>query len=234
MDTNITINGTEKMVPLISFHSIVDIDVGLIRLIQNEYLNPSVFDISFFNRSLLEIIKDLYKRKEENPLYLFAKNRTERIDEYYSDFLKEEMNNILDLSVSTDMENLLHLFKDSSEIIPTILCYDKYQFDILEKTDSLKEYDKILISDLGEKEKYSYTQYYFNIIEEAELFLNAKNKTFYFSSCGRNLNENNDDIKESDVIKTLVTNVNQINLFDLYRKDLLKKGNKNNGEENHT
>ena len=120
MNSNIDIiNGASKMAPLISFYTIVDIDVGLIRLIKREYLNPSVFDVEFFRRPLISIIHDLYYRKMQNPIYLFAKDNIEKekIDQYYSDFLNEKMDDILDLSVTTSMEDLIELFADSSEII---------------------------------------------------------------------------------------------------------------------
>ena len=61
-----------KMAPLISFNTIFDIDVGLIQLIYDEYLDPKVFNIDIFNKSLKDIIKLLYFRTEKNPLYLFA------------------------------------------------------------------------------------------------------------------------------------------------------------------
>ena len=46
--------------PLISFSSIYDLDIGLIRLIGREYLDESIFDVKFFNRPMISIIKDSY------------------------------------------------------------------------------------------------------------------------------------------------------------------------------
>lgn len=227
MNSNIDIiNGANKMAPLISFYTIVDIDVGLIRLIKREYLNPSAFDIEFFKRPLINIIHDLYYRKMQNPIYLFAKDNIEKekIDQYYSDFLNEKMDDILDLSVTTAMEDLIELFADSSEIIPTILCYTEEQINILNNTDKYKKYTKVLLRDLGKTMKYSYTQYYFNLISEAEYFLDAKNKSFYFSTCGRNLNEDDSDIIESSIIGSLISkSLNQVSLIDLYNKKELER-----------
>lgn len=224
MEPNSIINGDMKMSPLISFYSIVDTDIGLIRMIKDQYLNQSVFDIDFFKRNILNIIYDLYNRKEENPLLLFANDKSnEKLNQYYIDFLNEKSKEILDLSYTTDMERLVNLFEDSSEIIPTILCYDKDQIDVLNDTDLYKNIDKVLLSELLEKDKYRYTQYYFKTIDEAEPFLNAKAKTIYFSTCGRNLNEDYNDFRESDIIDTLVARNNQINLITLYQKDIRKE-----------
>lgn len=224
MESNSIVNGDMKMSPLISFYTIVDTDIGLIRLIKNEYLNQSVFDINFFKRNILDIIYDLYNRKGENPLLLFAKDKSnDKLNQYYFDFLNEKSQDILNLSYTTDMERLIVLFVESMEIIPTILCYSKDQIDILNDTDIYKPINKVLITDLTEKSKYEYTQYYFKTIDEAEPFLNAKAKTIYFSTCGRNLNDDYNDIIESDIIEALVSRRNQINLISLYQKDIRKE-----------
>ena len=78
-----------KMTPLISFHAIVDIDVGLINLIKQEYLDERVFNKDFFTQPIYAIIADRYYRKERNPLLVFAKNKkdTETLNGYYEVFL---------------------------------------------------------------------------------------------------------------------------------------------------
>ena len=71
--------------PLISFNSIYDLDIGLIKLIQNEYLDESIFDKNFFNRPLLSMIYDSYHRENFNPLTMFSKSKDmELLDEYYN------------------------------------------------------------------------------------------------------------------------------------------------------
>ena len=58
-------------------------------------------------------------------------------------------------------------------------------------------------------------------------------KTLYFSNAGLNLNDENNDITfKDDIIKNLIIQQNSINLFDMYRMDILeniKTGGISNG-----
>ena len=58
-------------------------------------------------------------------------------------------------------------------------------------------------------------------------------KTLYFSNAGLNLNDENNDITfKDDIIKNLIIQQNSINLFDMYRMDILeniKTGGNSNG-----
>lgn len=223
MNPDNIINGTSKMVPLISFHTIVDIDVGLIRLINTEYLNKEVFEESFFKRRLWDIIKDLYHRKESNPIFLFAKdiNNREILDQYYKEFLELRLDDILDRSVTTEMINLISYFNESSEINPVILYYNDNQKRILEDLSILDKNQKISLED-AKRNKESFSQFYFKLVEEAEPFSKILAKTFYFSTHALNLSEDNNDIKDSAIIDDIIKVGNAISFFDLYRKDLLK------------
>ena len=57
IDRSLTSGAVEKMAPLFSFLSLVDIEMGLVNLIRNEYMNSYVFDKSFFesNTKLLRL-----------------------------------------------------------------------------------------------------------------------------------------------------------------------------------
>lgn len=226
MSSNIAFSGVKsKLTPLISFNTLVDTDVGLVQLIKNEYLNQTIFDKSFFDQPFLQIISDLYYRKDINPLLLFAKNKqNEDLEDYLSEFSTYKKDQILSLSVTTEFINLVRLFNNSSEIYPIILCYNEEQRIILNDDEILGKNKKVLLSELKEKDKQMFTQFYFKYIEEAEPFSHLVGKTFYFSNCGLNLNDNDSDIRESDIIKTIIKGAkNQISLFDLYNKEKIGK-----------
>ena len=53
--------GANHLAPLISFDTIFDLDIGLIQLIYSEFLDPKIFHIDFFQRNLIDIIKDIYE-----------------------------------------------------------------------------------------------------------------------------------------------------------------------------
>ena len=46
-------------------------------------------------------------------------------------------------------------------------------------------------------------------------------KTFYFSTSGLNLNEENNDIKDHEVIREFVYNGDMVSVFDMYRMDII-------------
>lgn len=234
MNVNSVVGGAgSKSAPLISFNAIVDIDVGLINLVKRDYLSPSVFDASKFNIDQNDIIREVYFRKELNPLVHFAKDKsnTQLLDDYYKEFIDTKMKDILDLSIATDVINMIDLFNVSNEINASILYYTEEQKEMLDNEDTFKDNEKVSISSLTSYDlKSIYTQYYFRSIEEAEYFSDCQYKTFYFSMCGTNLNEENDDLKESDILLNIAKHRNQINIFDLYnRKNLLEERKKNNG-----
>ena len=234
MNVNSVVGGAgSKSAPLISFNAIVDIDVGLINFVKRDYLSPSVFDVSKFNIDQNDIIREVYFRKELNPLTHFAKDKsnTQLLDDYYKEFIDTKMKDILDLSIATDVINMIDLFNVSNEINASILYYTEEQKEMLDNEDTFKDNEKVSISSLTSYDlKSIYTQYYFRSIEEAEYFSDCQYKTFYFSMCATNLNEENDDLKESDILLNIAKHRNQINIFDLYnRKNLLEERKKNNG-----
>ena len=51
-------------------------------------------------------------------------------------------------------------------------------------------------------------------------------KTIYFSTSMYNFNEEKDDLKDSDLILDLIKSFNQINIFDMYRKDIIRDNRK--------
>ena len=215
-----------KSTPLISFNSIVDTDIGLVRLIYNEYLNPNVFDIKFFQRDFIDIIKDLYFRKDLNPLTLFAKEdqSREKLDQYYKEFIDLKEKEILNLSMTTEIINLIDTFNDSMEIVTSILYYTPEQKRILEDEPILANNNLVSIQSLDQDSIESYTQIYFKNIEESKnLYKILKNKTIYFAFNGTNLNEDNTDVKDTDLIDQLISFNNKINLYDMYRSDIISR-----------
>lgn len=226
-----------KFTPLISFYSIIDRDMGLIKDILINYRNENVFDLKK-DKKYFEILAEIYKRKEDNPLYCLLKvdNESSRIfvDECYEEFITEKEEEILSYSVTTDMYNLMREFINSSEIIPTILYYTQYQKNILDNDPLLSKIKTVGIRELRrhENKRNEYDQFYFRYITEADIFLNLSNKTFYFSTSGVNLNDDNDDIKLSnEEVFDIYKRGNKINLFDIYRTDIIG-GYNNNGNNN--
>lgn len=217
-----------KLAPLISFYSIIDIDFGLINLIYDQYLDKNIFKEEFFEKTTVEIIRDIYNRRELNPLYLISKENVSRelLDQYYKEFIDSKMNDILKYSISTEIINLIDNFNQSKDIITTILCYDKAQIDLLADEPKLSNNKKILVSSLNDKEKDNYIHFFFRSVDEVEPFKKLRNKNFYFSSSYTNLDEKN-DLCNSKLIDEIIRRSNTISIFDMYRENVLGRKQKN-------
>ena len=211
--------------PLFSFHSIYDIDIGLVNLIREKYLNDKVFDPLFFKQSKLKIISDMYRRTESNPLTVFAKPdiSKEDLDDYYNQFLEKEYQYIYDQCVSTEILNYIDFFTEDKEINPTILCYNDYEQKIVKDETILKQ---LKIQRLDENNllsvdiQRSYSEFYVKRVEELDIFDKVLDMSFYISSFGPNfeLNDKNEKvIKQTKVIDiNTVCPINSFNIFDMY------------------
>ena len=221
-----TISGANyKMAPLISFLSIFDFDIGLIKLIYDSYLDTKVFDKSFFERPLIDIIKDLYFRKEENPLYLFSNNDKKELNLFYNQFCYRCKNEILDRVLTTDIINLISLFINNKEIQVSILYYSEKQKEIIDDQPELQKLNKIHISQIQKYDDY-FSQVYLKHLWEINKFVENEfyDKTFYISDFGPNLNEAQDDFKKDDNLYELLKRRNHINIFNIYNSNIISKG----------
>lgn len=217
---NILLNddgGAIRLAPLISFNTLVDTDMGLLNYIYNsEYHNEDIFDFTLFEEDYQKLIEKVYKRKNNNPLYCIAKNNNEFIDKCYEEFINTKEKEILNNSITTQMKMVIETFikYSSSRVIPTILYYDDLQLEILKGESYLKKVNMVKFP-LSMKEKKNYDCFYIKTVEEAEPFSTLKAKAFYFASFGMNLNDNMNDLQNSELLDKIIYN-NQYAIFDMY------------------
>lgn len=219
-----------KSSPVISFYSLIDEDMSLIKYVIKEFRNKEVFDLEkISNMTYMQILSSIYKRKYKNPLYFLSKDEkyNDFLDECYEEFISLYEKDILNYAVSTEMMNVIIQFKKSGDIVPYILYYNDTQKDFIESIDRFRGINTVSLEYLSEKDsdignrKQLYTQFYFKYFDEIDPFKDLIGKTYYFSTCGLNLNDDNSDIKENDLIIDLIKRNNKINLFDMYRMDIL-------------
>lgn len=157
---------------LASFESIIDIDMGLMRLIKRDY------NTNFFYQFLLENSEDnqhviLNRRTNPNLLRAISDDKTEEqqfaLDDLYNQFMKDEYSNILNLSpVSTFYRIILsNVFKNNIFKV-SVVCKTQEEADILQekgvectpiivdKKDKiyLKKYDVISVKNVFELDEY--------------------------------------------------------------------------------
>lgn len=216
---------------LISIRCILDLDYGLVKYCAQELPNNKIFDLSkFYDVHFLDLIKELYHRKYDNPLYYLAKPDTDKnfLDELRKEIMEERESKVLDNSVSTEIANVMDTWMHDQDIASiTILYYTDEELKLLEEEPFLKKFNHISVES-AKKATKKFEQYFFFEISEAENFKDVQFRSFYFSK--RNLNfietEINNKINlafdiESSPFNDLIPNRNEIAIFDLYREDIL-------------
>ena len=215
---------------LMDFNCYIDTEVGLIRLIQEKYLDEKVFNTDLLRLNLRVIIKMLIERKEANPLYLFANENISRedLDDYYKEFLETEYDSILSRSVTTEISHLIELFKTEPNIHITFLCHNQKERNILVKDKSLQ--GKRFILETDNEDFSQYTQFYFKYItKDIDKYIFSY-KTYYFSKYLLNFNDDYNLIHE-ELIDKIMYNRSEIEIIDLYNNIYLLEGVQDNEEE---
>lgn len=206
---------------LIDFNCYIDTEVGLIRLIQEKYLDEKVFNTDLLRLNLRVIIKMLMERKEVNPLYLFANEDISRkdLDDYYQQFMGEEYDSILSRSVTTEIKHLVELFKSEPSIHVTFLCHNQKERNLLIKDQSLKGRNFIL--DTDNIDFSMFTQYYFKYINnDIEKYI-FPYKTYYFSKYLLNFTDDF-NMNYSEIVDKIMYKRGEVEILDLYNKIYLE------------
>ena len=224
-------NTSGVLVPLIPFNCIVDTDLGLMSLISKYYLDNTFFDIEFFkkNNNIRKMVKSLYMREEENPLLLCMINKDKDIaDEYYKEFMEKKYDDILNLSVTTELYSLITIFKTFGDIRSTIICKDKREKDLLSKLVNSSTLQCIMPKDIIETISM-YEQFYFKSVDDYYLSILAdsiKSKNIYFANYKFNF-DGNYMIKDSKYTAILDILRNKCSSIDIYNREKLEETIKN-------
>jgi hypothetical protein len=208
---------------LMDFDCYVDTEFGLLQLIKKNYLDKSVFNIDKLNQSSKQLILSLIDRERKNPLSIIANDgiSEEDLDDYYKEFMEEEYNNILNLSVTTELKSLLELMKTESSIHVTFLCRNEDEVNIL-KEDSSTDNCKFII-DNPDNDYSKFTAFYFKYINQDIKRYLYEYKTYYFSKYRLNFDDKF-EIKEPDIINKIISLGGSIEILDLYNKSYLMGG----------
>lgn len=95
------INNGKTLHTLLDFDFIVNTELGLIRLIREEYRDSRAFNMDIVDKSDREILSLLSSRKNSNPLSIISTDENfDDIDALYADFLKSKYKEILAHCVS--------------------------------------------------------------------------------------------------------------------------------------
>lgn len=213
----------------------MDTDFGLLLYIDRNFLDPNIFNVSFFNshHTIKDMIRALIDREHWNPLTICVNEGVEDsiVSHLYNDFMNDEKHReqILELSMYTKLCDFIKLSESSNrEVRPTILCkYEMEKYFI--KRCITKSIPVILLSDF--KNDIQYQQFFFKHLHDGYADspniegIVGKDKTIYLANYEFNIIDKNPD---SEFFATMSLNYNQFKMYDLYNREDLK-GETSNG-----
>lgn len=108
---------------IVPFNMVIDMEMGLIKLIEFEYYNNFFYNHLLGNDNYMMYL--LQHRKKKNPLSIIAKENTsdEELDDMYHQFMDQRYQDILRLSPNTNIFNLMKMTKND-ECIHMTLVFD--------------------------------------------------------------------------------------------------------------
>ena len=152
--------------PIFDFQILCDIDLGLYRLIKEDYYDRSVFDNNLFDSDDEVFIKTvLLSRELFNPLNVFCKEGAltdEERNNIYKEFLDTEYDRILELSTPTTIMEIASRCNNTNSIVNvTVLCNSEKEEEWIHKYNrklkcivsnysdlDLDKYDTLYIKDI--------------------------------------------------------------------------------------
>lgn len=170
------------------FEVLIDTDVGLWNLISSEYKNeifflPGMLKLSDSHRKYFMVV-----RENRNPLMtLVSEPSQELADDFYSQFMEKEYDNILSLSPNTDVCKVLDLMRksNSSIIRLTILCENEKQKELILRRNLM--HDNIIVSDKSSISLSEYGTMFVKDVSDLDKYRIVEGKTIYVANYGFNI-----------------------------------------------
>ena len=208
-----------KTTALIPFNMVLDVEVGLIRLIKYDYSQNEIFDQAILSNEDNIFFKDiLSKRMNRNPLTAIATDKyidnLTLLDDLYNQFMKEKYDEILELSPPTSLFDMLNLsvsFK-ADGIACTIWCKYTKEKDVYKSRLGSRCNSFIIEPSMSNIDLSPYGSIYINDYRDALFFSNLKGKNIFVSDYRYNfeddtkkilLNDVSDEIKNANSIRTI-------------------------------
>lgn len=177
------------MMILFTSNILLDTDIGVYRLIKNEYNNPK-----YFKLNILDVIIERYKeiipkRDTINPLsFIIKEEYKDSIDNLYKEIMDTKYNEVLKLSEFTNVEQLAEIFTSRKGFEPTIICKNLEEKQIFK--DKNKSYD-IIVSEYEDIDIKPYHAIYTKYYKDYSKFNKVVAKTLYFANAKYNYINNN-------------------------------------------
>lgn len=205
--------GNNQINTLVPSSVILDDDLGLIKLIQNKYRDPTYFSLEKLDLPEDKIIQMLVDRKYINPLNCFL-NNPEHDAELYTSFIDEMYEEILKLSTITGIGDFVSHMCKVPGINIQILVSDVQEERLLEY-EGFKNSQFIYYSDMT-KEAFNAFDAVF-VKNVCNLPEKTEGKVLYIARYGFNIvNKNNINDSFYNKRYTELTSVNEIKTLAVY------------------
>lgn len=213
---------------LVEFDMIVDTEIGLMRLIRDEYCNKSIFYTSVLemNDHLLKGL--LMERTMFNPLQVPFRDesKVEMMDSFYRQFFEKRYDDILSKSCTTTILKAVKKFIDTEGIIRvTILCEDEKQKLIIKELfkDCLMSLLSIEVINGPLYDVTRFSELFVRDVRRLPRYENLYGKSIYIARYNHNLDgelmENNKILYPKKEFAVLFGEKNQFKTITLYNYD---------------
>lgn len=211
---------------LIPFELVVDLDIGLLKLVRFEYSNND-----YFYKGILQGMDDclryaLMTREDPNPLSIAAVNPDdhETLDGFYKQFMEREYTKIMNLSQDTaisDLTKVSGMTSASDRIVRiTIMCRSEEE----KKLINLRKMNPFRVI-VSSPEKVDLSQYKALFVKNAydlDMYRNVEALNLYIANYGFNLvkdpSHSNTPGLPIDIVAKYSKD-NEINIFTVYNLD---------------
>lgn len=211
---------------LIPFELVVDLDIGLLKLVRFEYSNND-----YFYKGILQGMDDclryaLMTREDPNPLSIAAVNPDdhETLDEFYKQFMEREYTKIMNLSQDTaisDLTKVSGMTSASDRIVRiTIMCRSEEEKRLI----NLRKMNPFRVI-VSSPEKVDLSQYKALFVKNAydlDMYRNVEALNLYIANYGFNLvkdpSHSNTPGLPIDIVAKYSKD-NEINIFTVYNLD---------------
>lgn len=212
-----TESGIKDIKILVTFDSIIDLDLAMLKMIQSEYNNPDVINQEVMHLSLHDVKVRLLNRTHENPLSICIDN-IDDANKIYSEIIQTQYSKLLSYQTPTGVFKLMEVYDKNKGTDVTVLCRSE------EEKNIIRSYDKeinVMITQPGEVDVKSYDIFFIkspsHIFEYKNEFIE---KRIFVLDYRFNLTFGEDGFVFPDIrVARVLVPFNKIGMVNVYSKD---------------
>lgn len=206
---------------LIESDCIIDLDIGILKLVQFDYRNTNIWLDNILDNLELELQQYLMTtRIHENPLSIILKeDYWDSLDILYNDFLAQDINRIIDLSCNTNMMDIVrNICFEDTPINATILYNYEHEVEVIKRRLGTNA-ERIIFLPMQNADTIDsgqYTSIFVKYISALDKYKKLSRRNIYIADHELNMIEDSGALIP-DALKYMTDNI--INIYSLYQFD---------------